>query len=76
MKVDVHSNHKCCASCFYWSGCREIKPNSYGMQFTVENFNSVKTVGTCTCGQSRYASRSMPANNVPCSYYQKWYALK
>ncbi len=55
MKVDVHSNHKCCASCFYWTGSREVKPNSYGMQFTVEDFNSVKTVGTCTCGKSMYA---------------------
>lgn len=76
MKVEVRSSQKCCASCFFWDGERELKPNSYGMIFIVEDFRDVRTVGMCTCARSTFVSRNMPANNVICNCYQKWHALK
>lgn len=76
MKNQVMSYQKCCASCFYWTGSRELKPNSGGTVFFVENFNSVNTVGVCSCGSSMYASKPRPANAVICNCYQKWFALK
>ena len=76
MKVEERSSLKCCATCHFWQGERQVKPNSYGQFFIVEDFRDARTVGVCGCGASRYCSRQMPANNVVCDKYRKWMALR
>lgn len=80
MKVEVRSHRKCCASCNYWGGARELKPNSYGQIFLVENFNDHSTnassAGICRCPQSMYASQMKAPNSTVCNKYSKWFALK
>ena len=76
MKSEVRTGQKCCASCEYWGGSRQLKPNSYGQIFIVDNFTDVRTVGICNCGQSRNCSKNMSANNVVCERYVKWSALR
>ncbi len=76
MLMNVNSSHKCCASCEFWGGDRQVQPNSGGRGFQVDEFTSVKTVGYCECGRSMYASRERPANAVVCNCYRKWHALK
>lgn len=76
MLNDVYSTHKCCASCEFWNGSRQLKPNAGGRVFQVNDFTSVYTVGLCVCGRSINVSRERSANSVVCNNYQKWQALK
>ena len=76
MKTDVRSNHRCCASCEYWGGERQLKQNSNGQIFIVDNFLDVRTTAICNCGTSRYCSQNMSANHVVCERYLKWRALR
>lgn len=76
MKNDVMANVRCCGSCEYWSGSRQVKPNSGGTVYQVEDFYSPQTSGSCLCGKSVFASRERVANGAFCNCYQKWRALK
>ena len=76
MKVEERATLRCCATCEYWRGARQVKPNSYGQIFIVEDFRDPRTVGICGCSASRYCSNAMPANNVVCDKYRKWSDLR
>ena len=76
MKVEERATLRCCATCEFWQGARQVKPNSYGQIFIVEDLRDPRTVGVCGCGASRYCSRNMAANNVVCDKYRKWSALR
>ena len=76
MKVEERSSLKCCATCHFWQGERQVKPYSNGAYFIVEDLRDIKTVGICGCGASHYCSRPMAANNVVCDKYLKWMALR
>lgn len=73
---DILSNQRSCGSCEFWSGVRQLKPNSGGRVFQVENYYSVHTVALCVCGNSEHVSRQRTPNSVTCRCYQKWHALK
>ena len=60
MKVEERGTLRCCATCDYWQGARQVKPNSYGQIFIVEDLRDPRTVGVCGCGASRYCSRNTP----------------
>lgn len=65
------TNKKCCATCNFWGGPRELINSGKSIRCKNSGDN-----GTCTNQNSSYIQKEIKADNNGCINYEKWNQVK